>query len=167
MSRKRLAYIVIILAALSIPAYLLYVNWSENKFYSELENSPRAPGEITSDKVAEPVSTSQINSTPPTAEQGTKIQGEFDIYILGLAPDVLCFTPQSNTLGRFCFSNQSEAKNLLKISSAGTLGPECEQIRGQAEITYSDYIVDEYDFRRAKLTSVVRITQPAACTKTR
>jgi hypothetical protein len=139
-------------------------------------NSEEANVPISNNTTGTSASTTPKNTTPTNSDANsnlhageTRVSGEFDIYVDGLAPNVLCFTPDQASTNRFCFKNQVEAKSMLKISSAGTLGPNCEQIRGKATIYYTDYVPNPMlgdTVAGAKLASVAQITQSATCTNT-
>ncbi len=108
---------------------------------------------------------SPLNSTAEDWEKGQMVTGDFDIYSNGLAPNTLCFRPVEFD-AYYCFSNQDEAKQLLNIDSAGTLGEnDCDQIIGKANISYADFKPGYYNNGggSVNLVTVNQIITPAEC----
>lgn len=120
--------------------------------------------------------TSSPASNPNAPTTYNNINGSYNIYSDGLLPNTLCFFTDTIS-GKIltgiaqeesiCFSNQAEARKLLKIDTAGKLGyPACDQISGKATISVTDYETNPKmgdTFGAGRLSSVTKVISPATC----
>lgn len=115
---------------------------------------------------------------PQAPNSYSSINGTYNIYSDGLMPDTLCFftdTASGKILtGKaqeesICFKNQTDARKLLKIDSAGKLGyPACDLITGAAIISISNYTPNPKlgdTTGGATLNSVSKVVREPTCSR--
>ncbi len=175
-SRNQLANAIIVLAALSIPVFLICVHLSEKKFYRELsesyvprENPPKSAEQLAAEEPP-------MRYVPAVSDNPKVYSLHGNIFISEGEDSYVCFEPDADggialtgdaSMGDFCFTNQEQARQWLKVDPALKLNHEtCPYIRGEANIVinnYSGYEPKPGEISSAKLLKVPRIISPTNC----